>query len=51
MEECEHNNGWVLKDEVCIGQDDIEVEVECNNLECGFRKNVKVDISEGRDVK
>lgn len=45
---CQHGDGWVLKEEVCIGQDNIEVEVECNTVGCGFRKFVKIDISEGR---
>ena len=48
---CKHEDGWVLKEEVCIGQDNIPVEVQCNHLGCGFRKFVEIDISEGREVK
>ena len=45
-EKCGFDDGWILKEEVCIGQDDLEVEVECNHTGCGNRKNVFIDILE-----
>jgi len=44
---CKHENGWVIKEEVCIGQEDIEVECECNNIGCGERRKFFITISEG----
>jgi hypothetical protein len=40
-------DGWVVKEEFCIGQDDLSVECECNTTGCGVRKNIFIDISEG----
>lgn len=38
---------WVIKEKVCIGQDEVSVECECNTIACGEIKNIFIDISKG----
>ena len=44
---CNRGNGWIIKEEVCIWQDDVSVECECNTIGCGVRKNIFLNINEG----
>lgn len=38
---------WVINEKVCIGQDCVSVECQCNSLDCGEIKQIFVDISKG----
>lgn len=40
-------NEWVIKEEICLGQDEISAECECNTRGCRERKNIFIDISSG----
>ena len=40
-------NEWVINEKVCLGQDCVSVECECNTTSCGEIKQIFVDISEG----
>ncbi len=46
---CSEGKGtsWVVKEEFCIGQDEISVECECNTIGCRVMKNIFIDVSEG----
>jgi len=35
---------WVIKEEICIDQDCVSVECECNTCGCGERKDIFIDI-------
>lgn len=53
---CKHENGWVAKEEFCIGSpeswgENIEVECECNNSGCGKRRTFRFDISCIKEIK
>jgi len=37
-------NEWVIKEEICINQDCLSVECECNTIGCGERKDIFIDI-------
>jgi len=54
--ECEHENGWVTKEEFVIIEDptsnmNIEIECKCNNLDCNERRSFKFDLVCVEEVK
>ena len=56
VDKCKHDNGWVLKEEICIMPDESGCECglianfECNNLNCKERKRFKFTIDDLKEV-
>jgi hypothetical protein len=40
------SDGWIIAEEVCIGQDEVSVKCKCNSLGCGNIKQIFLNIEE-----
>lgn len=58
--ECKHNNGWILSDEICVGIDtttpeDTDTQMiakfRCNNSNCKEVKVFRFEITNFKEIK
>lgn len=59
MKKCKHENGWICKEEFCVGIDtniddsdyQLIADFQCNNLDCKKIKRFRFGVCNFREIK